>query len=571
MKKTLLLFLVYTYAAFLNGQTVTTLTVKGEFSPTFVSSPNIIGTQSKDLHLRSSKSGQIRAIYNESEMKSFHVLAPKIINQAINKWEKKLVIPNTTVININFRTDSSLDNSTAYLANVPYIEIQNITYCAPLAQALFNYPLKKGEEVEIVINANSLLWYFEGDKDNPISANQYDFETAILRALTHSFGFISTIGGRRPAFRQPCNTYDAFLTNSNNIKLPSVSNSELSQYITSNNLYWKTANGYKIYAPATYEQGKSLNYFDSNLNELMAIEFKSQTGNRNIDSKVEQVIEDIGWKIKPGNPLSIKSNNIDNNTGIGSVYNSYSFYAQSNDVIINYSWKYQIRNNDNTYTTIKNASSSTFSISPLALNDNYYRDEYGNICGKISLTATINGNTYLAEFNIWLEATPANIDYNVEIIKESDWYYNIEMTVSSAGAEDLILTLNDYAIGESLTNVYYNHQFIKYTFKYLYYDSPVFLEFTSRNNHGSKYNTYYIDGINYYDSALRNKKNTKINVLNTKELIRKEVFSIMGDYLLTIPSNDDNEINRISLQPGIYIIKSIYNDGTSTGKKIIKE
>jgi hypothetical protein len=249
-------------------------------------------------------------------------------------------------------------------------------------------------------------------------------------------------------------------------------------------------------------------------------------------------------------PLTIKSNSINNNTG--NVNNAYSFYAESPYTVTNYSWTYKIRKKDNSFETVKTGSASTFSISPLTINDGYYRTEEGDISGSITLQATVNGVSVTADFNLWLEAKPANIEYDVKIIKESDRYYNLEVTVYSAGATNLTITLNDLSIGESLTNIFDGCQYVKYTFGYLYYDSPVLIEFSSQNSYGSKSNSYYTDGISYY--SINSIKNSPIN--------RREIYTVMGNLVLVLDGNRD--IRTANLESGIYIVKTIYRDGRSS-------
>jgi len=563
----LLLFLCIFSANQLKGQNTIVLTIEEEFSPIIGQNP-IIDTESKQIHLRSDKAAQINAVYvDENAMNAFHPLAMQIINQAIGKWEKKLSIPENLVIDISFDL-ADLGSDLAYYVDVPYAEEQNINYPIPLAQIKFGFANNAKQINKITLNKNSSLWYFDGDSDNPtIQSNQYDFETAVLRALAHAFGFGSAINGSRPN-TSFYNIFDNFLINSNNQMM--VSNplgSDLTNFITGDNVFWKTSNGFKIFAKSPYNRYTSLKYFDSE-NELMSANFKAQTGNRNIDAKVTQVMEDIGWSVIPENLLTIKSSNMDNATGIGNVNNSYSFYAESPYTVSGYLWTYKIRKKDNSFETISTSSSSTFSINPLTLNDNYYRDEYGDICGKITLQVLVNGTTVSTEFNIWLEASPANIEYDVKIIKESDWYYNLEVTVYSAGATNLTLTLNDYSIGESLTTVFNNHQYVKYTYGYLYYDSPVSIDFSSQNSYGKKSDSYYINGISYYNASLSPNVFTDIKSIDNDQIDRREVYTIMGSLKLVLDGNQN--INTASLKSGVYIVKTFYRNGTSSSEKLIK-
>ena len=575
MKRNLFFSIILLFYMFctipVKGQNSVVLTIEEEFSSNPSQNPAIIGTESKQIHLRSSKAAQINALYDENTMKSFHPLAVQTIKQAIGKWEKKIVIPENIGINVCFNIDNNMSDESAYRVNIPYYAEQNILYPKPLAQVKYGF-VSHTDSIIIAINGDVSRWYFDGDGDNPaISASQYDFETAMLRALAHVFGFGSNINRRMPVPLH-YNIFDTFLINSNNQRMSDFPvGTDLSGFATGNNVHWKTADGYKIYAKSPFDRNISLKYFDSD-NELMSPEFKAQTGNRNIDSKVTQVLEDIGWSIISDNSLTIKSNSIDNTTGIGNVNSSYSFYAESSHTVTNYLWTYKIRKNDNSFETVATSSSPAFSINPLTVSDSYYRTEHGDLSGKITLQATVNGTPVSAEFNIWLEASPASIVYDVKIIRKNEWYYNLEVTAYSAGATNLKITLNDYSIGESLVSTFLNRQYVKYTYGYLYYDSPILIEFESQNSYGTKTDSYYTDGVSYYNAV--GSQSINLNQLNIKlikddSIDRQEIYSITGHLELVLTAG--RNINATDLMQGIYIVKTVYKDGRCSVGKVIKK
>lgn len=261
MKRNLFFSIILLFYMFctipVKGQNSVVLTIEEEFSSNPSQNPAIIGTESKQIHLRSSKAAQINALYDENTMKSFHPLAVQTIKQAIGKWEKKIVIPENIGINVCFNIDNNMSDESAYRVNIPYYAEQNILYPKPLAQV--------------------------------------------------KYGFVS--------------------------------------------------------------------HTDS------------------------IIMEDIGWSIISDNSLTIKSNSIDNTTGIGNVNSSYSFYAESSHTVTNYLWTYKIRKNDNSFETVATSSSPAFSINPLTVSDSYYRTEHGDLSGKITLQATVNGTPVFAEFN----------------------------------------------------------------------------------------------------------------------------------------------------------------------------
>lgn len=328
------------------GQDSERFIFEGKFCAKSAQNPTIIDTENKQLHLRSNKAAQITLLYDEVQMNTFHPLAAQIIKQAVGKWEKKIYLPIDKDIRIFFELNDQLAN-TAYLVDIAYPRINNILYPLPMAIVNHGHTAVNGEAIIITINSESDLWFFEGDGDNPnIGIHQYDFETGMLRALAHCFGFGSTLKNSRPSVGAYFSVFDQFIVNSNNVKFADLSNNnrdEVKEYVTSDNVYWKNGpTAYKLYARSSYDSDLSLKYFDSE-NELMSHDFIAQAGNRNIDNKVTKIMEDIGWNILLENPLIIKSHNLDDITGLGNANMSYSFYYQSAYAVENPSWKYMIR------------------------------------------------------------------------------------------------------------------------------------------------------------------------------------------------------------------------------------
>lgn len=552
------------------GQTSSLFTFEGKFSSKTAVNPEIITQKNKQLRLRSDKAGQIEAIYDAGTLKNLHPLAPDIIKSAVKLWEEKIYIPEGTTVKIEFATTSSLDNTTAFYGDVSYIDFNNIRYPISLAQVKYGYVPFNDQQTKIFFNDNSSLWHFDGDGDNPTIKNgEYDFKTAVLRSIAHALGFVSSIRERRgaPIFSGNIkNIYDQFVINSNNKKLSTIDindNSGLKSFATGNNVYWNTVNGYKLYAPSVFEADYSLNYFGSE-NELMSAHFESRTGNWNIDEKTTQVLEDMGWT-PIRKDLIIKSNNIGNN-GIGSVHNSYSFYASSGSAITNYSWQFKIRLKNGLFETIKTGNSSTFTTNTVVPQDSYYRNESGDIVGKIILKANVNGIPLEAEFNLSLECLPGTIEYEIKIIKVNEWYYNVEATVSSAGAKDLIVMVTDYSIGEMNTRIFYDQQYTKFTSYYLYYDYPVEFSFKSRNNYGTKESFETIAPFSYYDSSSINNIRDEINSKATIDNI--EIMNMQGNVIKKVKSTED--INNMILPSGAYILRNNHTDGSITIRKILK-
>jgi hypothetical protein len=288
--------------------------------------PTIVSPLPKSARLRSDRGGNLLAVFDSSVSD----LCKAIIENAISLWSEQLYFPNDNVVKINF-SFSQLGTDIAYKVDDVYFPIGDKIYTQIYAR-VNNNGIPEGE-IKITFNNRPNMWYFEGDQDGV--QNKYDFKTATLRAIAQLLGFKSTLSNMPfPRFnygtyngivaRSP---YDYNVINSNNKVLASIQNgqdAELSQYVTGNNVYWKYPNtGYKIYAPSTFKQGLSMDYFDSQ-GELMSYDFKSNECIWRIDDKVLQVLKDIGWQTQ-NDALKINCSTIDQ-SGIANAYNSYYFH-----------------------------------------------------------------------------------------------------------------------------------------------------------------------------------------------------------------------------------------------------
>lgn len=551
------------------GQNKEIMTIDGSFSSNkpMDSEIGVVKAEDKRLHVSSKKASQLVPLYNKQEMASFHPLATHIIDQAMGKWEKKIYVPKGRNIDIYFKIDSQLPSDLAFQIDLPYMEFDNTYIPLPLAIAKHNYVPDEGVEMLIKLNSDAEKWFFEGDADNSeIRDEQYDFETGVLRALAHCFGFGSSVTRKRPFFGRLYSIFDKSIVNSDNILLSDIdkqNTSALSEYITGNNVYFNTSlSRYKLYAPISYDQSLSLKYFDEN-EGLMSPHFMSQTGYRNIDTKVMNVMEALGWKMITDGQLEIKSNNIDNSTGLGNIANSYEFYHTSSGIISNPVWTYSIRKKDNTYEIIKTDNQFKFQILPLLPKDYFYRDENGDFNGKIQLQALLDDSSVSAEFNIRLEAKPAIPIFDVRIIKTNDWSFDVEVILSSSGAADLYFTLIDYGIGEEITKCFNDQSYVKYTYRYMYYDSPFSIDFEARNNYGSITASYYNEGVSFMDNSHNNQKPLKA----IKSIKQHEIYILPYGKLYQIQLGGDL-VKKQNLPSGNYLIKTEYNDGSFELNKI---
>lgn len=159
----------------------------------------------------------------------------------------------------------------------------------------------------------------------------------------------------------------------------------------SDNVYYKTPNNnnFKLYASPEFQGYNYLSYFDTE-GDLMSYDMRIGDKNQQIDEKTLEVLKTIGWE-EPENGLKIIATDIDA-TGMASAFQAYNFHAETTSgSITDYSWKYELLNNEMMFDSIKVGKSSEFNIDKVDDLTKYYKNINGDIKGRVSLTATVNG------------------------------------------------------------------------------------------------------------------------------------------------------------------------------------
>jgi hypothetical protein len=95
-------------------------------------------------------------------------------------------------------------------------------------------------------------------------------ESKQLRALDHAFGFGSNLN-RYKKVLQYYNIFDTFLINSNNQKMSDFPvGTNLTNFATGDNVFWKTSTGYKMYAKSPFDRNIT---FIRNKKEYAMVEY----------------------------------------------------------------------------------------------------------------------------------------------------------------------------------------------------------------------------------------------------------------------------------------------------------
>jgi hypothetical protein len=538
-------------------------------------SPTIVPSLQKSARLRSNKGGNLVAVVDATAANKLSPLCSSVIENALSLWSEQLYFPNDRIVKIYFKF-GSLNSNIAYKVNETYTVIDGIAYTWAFASVMKGVVEPQSIDppaILITFNNNPNIWYFEGDQEGV--QNKYDFKTATLRAIAQVLGFKSTVSNHSTPRVQGDNNnipvysaYDRNIINSNNTLLssfPAGQSAGLSTFVTGNNVYWKVPNtGYKLYAPSTYKQNLSVNYFDSQ-GELMSYDFKSNECIWQIDDKILQVLKDIGWIVQD-DAIKINCSGI-NETGIANLYNSYTFTASANgNTITNHQWIYRIKNIDGTYETIKTANTSTFAISPITISSQYARNSDGDLIGEIGLTGTVNGVSQKATLNLYLECEPGEITFSTKVNRLTESEYNVEITLSSKGAELWTITTRNWDVGVAWVDRFTDYQYIKLIVSDLYYGSEIQFIFRAANQYGYKEISYDMPKV-YYRQTLPNVNWGTVNSILVKEATLFEAYTLDGGYVTK--KNSKTELDNV-LQPGVYIIRAAdANGNTLQTEKII--
>lgn len=442
-----------------------------------------------------------------------------------------------------------------------------------LSQALTGRRQETGEDITLTFNSNKNYWYFDGDQNNNIQPDQYDFKTSVLRALTQVFGFKASVNTTRPDIKSITfpTPFDAKIVNTNNVefRLLDLNNRNAQRdFIQGGNVYFDNPSlGLKLYAPNPFVRDKSLDYFDSE-EGLMTYNFEPNSIHRTIDEKVIKVMHTIGWPIKE---TAFNINASMGTTGIGSVYESYTFTGSAvTGNITNHYWEYRIKRKNAAPEVISTSGNPTFSINPLAeIKNEYDTSSDGDILGEIFLKGEVNGVEYTTTFNVYLEAIPSDIIHDFKIIGIDEWYFKVEVNLKAFGATSFGMTVTDWEENLTLSTNYEAGNYIKANTFTLTYDSPILFSFRARNQYGTKTKNVTLPPISYnYDSQAVIQSANNNHLKNT---VKYKVMTLSGEVVKYV--NSEEEIYDGSISNGFYVIKKVDDGGRiiNTNKIIINK
>ena len=338
---------------------------------------------------------------------------------------------------------------------------------------------------------------------------------------------------------------------------------ELISFIAGNNVYCKTPNNenFKMYSLPGFQGYNYLSYFDTT-GDLMSYNVRIGDKNQQVDRKTQEVLEAIGWK-EPENGLKIVADGIDN-TGIASALQGYRFHAEiGSGSIMNYSWQYELLNDEMDYVLIKEGKSSEFTIDKVDDLIKYKRNVNGDIKGKISLNATVDGKEMSKVFHVYLTTKPTFISVKIDAITLKPEYglYDLDLTVIYTGADYLhVMREEEWSIAVE-TRYVYEPYVAHLHFKSIDMDGRAWVNLELNNEMGKS--TYMVEIPSQTDPS--NPSSIEEKVISSN-IARVEVRNIQGKIVL----QTDNYETVGCLPKGIYIVTTTYADKKMVTKKICR-
>lgn len=492
------------------------------------------------------------------------------IRAAAQLWEEKLYIPKKIIL--RFEKERMGVEAADFAAQVRYTLLPGTNEAYPQSYFVnFLTDNKRLAEDAVILVNEDVNWdySFSGEV-----TNMKNLTTAMLRAIAMSLGFGSSVVNNTTkgiifSTRRYFSPFDNLIVNSNNIRLNTMPNNgrtslELISYVSGNNVYYKTPNNanFKLYASSKFHGYNYLSYFDSE-GDLMSYNMRIGDKNQQIDEKTLEVLRTIGWK-EPENSLRIIAKDIDA-TGMASAFQGYSFHAETTSgSITDYSWKYELLNNEMMFDSIKVGNSSEFNIDKVDDLTKYYKNINGDIKGKISLNATVNGKKMSKVFYIYLATKPTFISVSVDAITPipGSKFYNLDLTVIYTGADYLYVEQSEEFSDIVDTHFFYIPYIVHLRFENIYMIGMSWVDLRISNKVGKTYYTVEIP--------------SQLNMLNSPTQIREEITNLSIAYLevrdmqgrLILQTKDYEDID--SLSKGIYIMTITYIDGKIMTKKICR-
>jgi hypothetical protein len=570
------------------------------------------------------KASNIHVDYVSSDNSVWEPAMKAAFEHAMSIWEQFLNTPVDIHIVADYRTIAG-----DYLSEAGPIWVHhdfgssseayldNVQYPAALANRLNGDALNSGSP-DILVNINKRYYddfYFGTTANCP--DDKYDFVTTVLHEVLHGIGFISSareVGGSLIyGYDDLPMIYDVYVRDNQGTHLTdfpiSEPSSDLTDFLTSNNLFWDGMTGYGaiLYAPDPWEAGSSIGHIDEdayppeNANALMTPKISKGEAIHDPGFIGAQIVTDIGWEVTY--PLGLEDEiqisgeycTGDDNPTFGSIQEGavlpdlnengyYSFEGEfidndpyGNTIVSNKYIKFEIFMADGSYYVLEEANflyltifESGFDIPNMA----WRREIDGYLKGRITCQGTDDtGVTHQDIFDVLIPFEPNDC--------EVAFYQYTSIPCRS-------VTLQFYAPGASQFNVLYKSETEpywileivpegEYTYTISGLNQSLDYEFkvTAINEYGYKESAVLErDGCIKRIDVHPNPASILLSVVSEDdiELLGVEVFNVYYPNIRKTESGNGSEevfVDVQQLPPGVYSVKATNADGSISTKTIV--
>lgn len=520
----------------------------------------------------SAKSNRVSTIKGQIVM-TYDSDLPDSIKNAINMakglWESRLVCKQPIYVNVVFEPQAQ---NIAMISDVCCYGEGEFQGCPTSLLSQLNdaeYCDTVWPDGIIFLNSN-LSWNCD---INTHIANENNLTAMILRGIARTLGFGSSVTQKTESkidfyFGWP--TYFDKLLRNQNVWLHSMdgNSAEMRNFITSGNVVIDTPSStYKVYAPSVYDSGKSLYYIEGR-KSIMSNSLSQGNIPLEIDDYTVDIMNAIGWNI-PLNDGNIKCDNLSDNYNI-SAYIPHTFIIDKaeGDVISDYNWSFQLKDESGVYSKISEGSGTGFIIAEISTPEGYYVNKKGEMEGRIECIYTINGKQRRAYSDLLLDLKPVilSID-NLEIHEDKEEEQRtVSFDVNYRGANDIVVGIVDEEYPSSiLTTVIREPLTAHVSYKmrtWCYYWIIIEID----NGYGSIEHT--IEFAPTTGDDLEKIPATGIDDINhtCNPSSRLMVIKLDGSVLYDGP---ESNFSKERLPGGLYIMKTMMPDGTSNVTKVM--
>ena len=500
--------------------------------------PNFCNTVTKTTETKSLQSRQGKIIVHFQENYFISEGVEHCLKLAIDLWEDKLNLAYP--ISFDVKVNENMDQDIEIVTKVGYSIDNGIALPSSLLYQKMPTQTKQINSIDVnaFIDWNS-SWAFD------IPYGNDNLTTALLRHIAHILGFGTSIVDRNGntgfATNKFASVFDHLVVDNHNNTLgslarrpsPTIIENFLKQEL---NIQLPTRK-YKLYStPEAYVPFRSGCYLSLSKENLMNYPYKDKTKLLPVNVETLDILEAIGWDVKP-HDISIEGSNLDV-TGYGSAYSPHTFQAidTKGTVIDNPVWAYQIYDNvSKKYIDRKNGEGMYFTVIPDIENINHL-DEFQCLQARVVCSTTGDAGIKQYTYPLSLETKPHIISYNITNVQETDNkdYFSFDVTLCYQGSQNGTLSVcNEYSMAADYPIREANE--IKIHIPRVLKVGMTYLDLTLENEYGTTIKRFYLDSYN------------KIN----KKIVVKSTFD----------NQKSNKVFNIYLSNGVkYYKKNIYKN-----------